>query len=88
MEELAGGKNDVVLPYATKTHFIYDGRQIEVLASEVLVEVSNHLKAVVTFRRAIRDNERSPKLIEVLEGAQLSGRERPAWVRSTAQRTN
>ncbi|MBC3878446.1 hypothetical protein H8K38_11540 [Undibacterium sp. FT79W] len=83
MEELAGGKNDLVLPYATKTHFAYDGRNIEVLASEVLVEVSNHLNDVVTFRRAIKDNVRSPKLIEVLEGAQLSDREQPAWVRST-----
>jgi hypothetical protein len=83
MEELAGGKNDVVLPYATKTHFIYDGRQIEVLASEVLVELSNQFTDVVTLRRAIRDNERSPKLIEVLEGAQLSSQEKPAWVRPT-----
>lgn len=73
MEEIAGGRNETVLPYATKDHFMYEGRRIEVLASEVLVEISNAAGDTVTFRRAIRDTQRSPKLIEVLDGPHLTG---------------
>lgn len=74
MEEIAGGRNETVLPYATKDHFMYEGRRINVLASEVLVEIANTNGDVVTFRRAIRDTQRSPKLIDVLEGAHLTGK--------------
>ncbi|RYZ85342.1 MAG: hypothetical protein EOP06_16440, partial [Proteobacteria bacterium] len=41
MEEIAGGRNDTVLPYATKDHFMYQGERISVLASEVYVEITN-----------------------------------------------
>ena len=83
MEEIAGGRNDSILPYATKDHFMYKGRRIEALASEILVEITNRRKETVTLRRAIRDTQRSPKLIEVFQGAHLTGQAKPDLVRPT-----
>ena len=85
MEELVGGKNEKALPYAVKEHIEYDGRQILVTASEVLLEIESRFGEVVTLRRAIRDTERDPKLIEVFEGAHLTegqelGEARPTYV--------
>lgn len=83
MEEIAGGRNDTVLPYATKDHFMYEGRRIEVLASEVLVEISNQLGNIVTLRRVIRDTVRNPKLIEVMDGPHLTGQPTSSKVKPT-----
>ncbi|MFA4987969.1 MAG: ATP-binding protein, partial [Candidatus Brocadiia bacterium] len=85
MEELVGGRNEKVLPYAVKEHFEYDGRRILVTASEVLLEIESRSGEVVTLRRAIRDSVRNPKLIEVFgvahltQGAEL-GEARPTYV--------
>lgn len=85
MEELVGGKNEKVLPYAVKEYIEYDGRQILVIASEVLLEIESRSGEVVTLRRAIRDTVRDPKLIEVFEGAHVTevqelGEARPTYV--------
>jgi hypothetical protein len=85
MEELVGGKNEKVLPYALKEHIEYDGRRILVTASEVLLEIENRLGEVVTLRRAIRDAVRDSKLIEVFSGAHVTqglslGEARPTYV--------
>lgn len=85
MEELVGGRNEKVLPYAVKEHFDYDGRRILVTASEVLLEIENLFGEVVTLRRVIRDSVRDPKLIEVFGGAHLTqgvelGEARPTYV--------
>lgn len=85
MEELVGGKNEKVLPYALKEHIEYDGRRILVTASEVLLEIESHSGEVVTLRRAIRDAVRDPKLIEVFAGAHVTegrvlGEARPTYV--------
>lgn len=85
MEELVGGKNEKVLPYAVKEHIEYNGRQILVMASEVLLEIESRSGEVVTLRRAIRDTVRDPKLIEVFEGAHVTegqelGEARPTYV--------
>lgn len=72
MEELVGGKNEKVLPYAVKEHIEYDGRRILVTASEVLLEIESRSGEVVTLRRAIRDQVRDPKLIEVFAGAHVT----------------
>lgn len=85
MEELVGGRNEKVLPYAVKEHFEYDGRRILVTASEVLLEIESHFGEVVTLRRVIRDSVRDPKLIEVFDGAHLTqgvelGEARPTYV--------
>ncbi|WP_141111385.1 hypothetical protein [Chromobacterium haemolyticum] len=85
MEELVGGKNEKVLPYALKEHIEYDGRRILVTASEVLLEIESRSGEVVTLRRAIRDAVRDPKLIEVFTGAHVTegevlGEARPTYV--------
>ena len=85
MEELVGGKNEKVLPYALKEHIEYDGRRILITASEVLLEIENHSGEVLTLRRAIRDAVRDQKLIEVFAGAHLTegrtlGEARPTYV--------
>lgn len=85
MEELVGGKNEKVLPYAVKEHIEYDGRRILVTASEVLLEIESRTGEVITLRRAIRDTARDPKLIEVFSGAHVTdakefGEARPTYV--------
>lgn len=85
MEELVGGKNEKVLPYAVKDYIEYDGRRILVTASEVLLEIESRTGEVVTLRRAIRDTVRDPKLIEVFSGAHVTenndlGKARPTYV--------
>lgn len=72
MEELIGGKNEKVLPYALKDHIEYGGRRILVTASEVLLEIENRSGEVITLRRAIRDTVRDSKLIEVFAGAHVT----------------
>lgn len=72
MEELVGGKNEKVLPYAVKDHFNYEGREISVIASEVLVEIENSKGKAVTFRRSIRDTARDTKLIDVIYGRAIT----------------
>lgn len=83
MEEIAGGRNESVLPYAVKEHFVYAGERIDVIASEVYVEIKNSAGEIATFRRAIKDNQRSPKLIEVLDGPHLTGTPASLNVRPT-----
>ncbi|KQW36585.1 hypothetical protein [Rhizobacter sp. Root404] len=85
MEELIGGKNEKVLPYAVKEHIEYDGRRVLVTASEVLLEIESRSGEVVTLRRVIRDAVRDPKLIEVFAGAHVThdrdfGEARPTYV--------
>ncbi|NHZ97364.1 hypothetical protein F2P46_16790 [Massilia sp. CCM 8734] len=83
MEEIAGGKNELVLPYAVKKYFTYGGRDIEVIASEVYVEVENEAGQAVTFRRSIKDHQKSSKLIEILDGAVLTKSQTPTHIRPT-----
>lgn len=72
MEELVGGKGEKVLPYAVKEFFVYDSQRIDIVASEVYVELENNTGRIVTFRRAIRDEVRDTKLVEIFEGAHLT----------------
>lgn len=72
MEELIGGKGEKVLPYAVKDHFFQGEVRVEVLASEVFIEIENSTGKSVTLRRAIRDTVRNPKLVEVFDGAHLT----------------
>ncbi|MBP0637535.1 hypothetical protein [Cupriavidus sp. AcVe19-6a] len=71
MEELVGGRNEKVLPYAVKERFEYQDRHLEVISSETLLALENSQGRVVTLRRAIRDSQRDAKLIEVFEGTRL-----------------
>lgn len=72
MEELIGGKGEKVLPYAVKDYFIQDDSRVTVESSEVLVELENSSGRSATLRRAVRDNVRQSKLVEVFEGAHLT----------------
>lgn len=72
MEELVGGKGEKILPYAVKEFFEYDSQRIEITASEVFVELENNTGNIVTLRRAIRDEVRDTKLVEVFAGAHLT----------------
>ncbi|WP_420998546.1 AAA family ATPase [Cupriavidus sp. 30B13] len=72
MEELIGGKGEKVLPYAVKEYFLQGEVRVAVEASEVFIEIENESGRSVTLRRAIRDAIRSPKLVEVFEGAHLT----------------
>lgn len=72
MEELVGGRGEKTLPYAVKEFFIHGEERVEVVASEVFVELENSKGSSVTLRRAIRDTARDPKLVEVFEGAHLT----------------
>ncbi len=73
MEELIGGKGERVLNYAVKEYFVHGEERVSVESSEVLVELENPSGRSVTLRRAIRDNVRQSRLVEVFEGAHLTG---------------
>lgn len=72
MEELVGGRGEKVLPYAVKEFFNLGEERVEVVASEVFVELENTRGVSVTLRRAIRDTVRDTKLVEVFDGAHLT----------------
>ena len=72
MEELIGGKGDKVLNSAVKDHFVFGDAHVDVIASEVLLELENSSGRKITLRRAIWDSKRHTKLVEVFECAHLS----------------
>ena len=85
MEELIGGKGEKVLNYAVKEYFFQGERRVTVDSSEVLVELENASRASVTLRRAIRDDVRQSKLVEIFDGAHLTkgtelGTARPTYL--------
>ncbi|WDZ97345.1 hypothetical protein Herbaro_06025 [Herbaspirillum sp. WKF16] len=73
MEELVGGRDEQVLPYGVRDHFLYEGKRHDVVTSEVFVQIENHAGQVVTLRRAIKHPVRKQKLIEVFQGNCLTG---------------
>ena len=72
MEELVGGRGAKALPYAVKDYFLQGDVRVEVVASEVFIELENSVGQSITLRRAIRDTVRNSKLIEVFDGATLT----------------
>lgn len=72
MDELVGGRGEKVLPYAVKDYFNQGEERVDVVASEVFVELENSSGSSVTLRRAIRDTVRDSKLVEVFDGAHLT----------------
>jgi hypothetical protein len=73
MEELVGGQGPKTLPYAVRDHFNVGELDMPVQSSEVWVEVENGQGDVVTLRRAILDDMRDSKLIEVFRGPSMPG---------------
>ncbi|EPM5526209.1 Uncharacterised protein [Acinetobacter baumannii] len=76
MEEILGGKGENVLPYCLSTYFDYEARRIEVIASEIYLEVENSFGEIRTFRRVIKDKHKSSKLIEIYSSRYISSNER------------
>ncbi|MEW8439404.1 MAG: AAA family ATPase [Candidatus Thiodiazotropha taylori] len=73
MEEILGGKNQKVLPYSLKKYIpINDGKH-PIADSFVLLEIENKEGRVITLRRPITSEEKSFKLIEIIEGNYLTG---------------
>lgn len=72
MEELIGGRDERVLPYGVRDYFVYEGKDLRVLASEVLLEIESSPEEIVTLRRAIKHDIRQPKLIEIFAGPCLT----------------
>ncbi|UTH75645.1 AAA family ATPase [Chromobacterium sp. IIBBL 290-4] len=73
LEELIGVKGERALTSAVRDRFQYDGRPHEIQKSAVLVELQNSAGNVVTFRRPIRNDDKSTKLVEAFDGAILTG---------------
>ena len=71
MEELLGGKSETVLSYALRDYVELQGAKATILASHVLLEISNATETV-TLRRQIKSNEKSTKLIEVIKGSAIT----------------
>lgn len=76
MEELLGGKGESVLPYCLSTYFEYEKQKIEVIASEVYMEIENKHGKVKTIRRTIKDNFKSTKLIELYDSKYITHNEK------------
>ncbi len=72
MEEIVGGRGEKTLPYAVKEYIEFENKKIPIVASEVYLEIENSLGKIVTLRRAIRDEIRDSKLVEVFESANLT----------------
>ena len=76
MEEIIGGKGERALNYAVKDYFDLEGKRLHVVASEVLVELSNTAGKVITLRRVIRDSVKDSSLIEIFFSSHLTKMER------------
>lgn len=73
MEEIIGAKGNATLPYALKDRFDHDDKIKKVVNSTVFLELANHLGQVITLKRVIKSGDVDTKLIQVIEGAYLSG---------------
>jgi hypothetical protein len=71
-EELIGVKGERALTSAVRDRFQYDGHAHDIEKSAVLVEIQNFAGKVVTFRRPIRNDDKSTKLVEAFDGALLT----------------
>ncbi|MDC6164325.1 AAA family ATPase [Achromobacter xylosoxidans] len=72
LEELVGGKGERVLTSAVRDGFTYKNAFRRIDKSAVLVEVENAEGKITTFRRPIRNQHKSTKLMEVFEGPLLT----------------
>jgi hypothetical protein len=85
MEEIVGGKGERFLPYTVKDYIEHQGAKVLISSSEVLLEIENRAGHVVTVRRAIKDEIRDTKLVEVYpvshikNGADL-GKAKPTYL--------
>ena len=77
MEEILGGKGEKTLPYALKEYVESENKdKIKIVSSYVYLQISNKNSDVVTLKRAINSTDKDTKLIEVIHGDYLSGKDR------------
>ena len=77
MEEILGGKGEKTLPYALKEYVESEKKdKIKIVSSYVYLQLSNKNSDVVTLKRAINSTDKDTKLIEVIHGDYLSGKNR------------
>lgn len=77
MEEILGGKGEKTLPYALKEYVESEKKdKIKIVSSYVYLQISNKNSDVVTLKRAINSTDKDTKLIEVIHGDYLSGKDR------------
>lgn len=67
MEELLGSKGEKPLPYALKDYLPNDDEKYEIFDSHVWLEISNKEGKVITLHRTITSEEKSNKLVEIIE---------------------
>ncbi len=72
IEGMLSASQEVPLQYALTEKLDYQGREVRVIESEVLLEVENSAGAVLTLRRPIRDARSNTRLVTVSSGPALS----------------
>ena len=77
LEGMWGSSRRVPLPHALTQQLEYDGRQVPILESSVLLEVENATDEVLTLGRSIK-GERERNLVTVWNGKVLTGQHSPA----------
>lgn len=95
MEEIIGGRGLKALPYTLTSHLLDGQDRHEIINSSVDIEVQNRQGKVLTFRRSIKSDEKSHKLVEVIDGSYLTNNEtqfssKPTYLhdKGSAQREN
>lgn len=73
MEELLGARGEKSLQTAVREQFIEDDAMVSVNQSSVMLEIANRVGDIITLRRAIKSGRANSKLVEVFEGACLTG---------------
>lgn len=79
MEEIIGSTGVTSLPYAVKEYFDLNDRKIEIIESNVIIEVENKKGDVKCFKRSITSKEKNSKLVEVIEGPYLTSNSQDSY---------
>jgi hypothetical protein len=74
MEELLGARGEKSLQTAVREQFIDGDEKVQVDQSSVMLEIANAAGDVITLRRSVKSGQASTKLVEVFEGACLTGK--------------
>jgi hypothetical protein len=92
IEAMLSASHEVPLQYAVTERLEYQGREVGVVESEVLLEIENSAGAIMTLRRPIRGGRLDTRIVTVLRGPALTApgdhEERDYYVRmeGSAQR--
>lgn len=73
MEELLGNKGEKTLPYSLKEYLPIVDNKYPIVNSSVTIEIQNNDGRCLTLARTIKSDEKSNKLIEIIEGPYLTG---------------